>query len=99
MKAKTKNRLLFAVAGLTLAVAVCAGVGTAGKHNAFADMEKPNYYAETYNSGTVIPVKSRTVKYGGKEYTADVIVLAPDGNAYRTENFTATMPGVYTVEY
>ena len=99
MQNKIKKCIWCTCAGIAMMVCVAASGKIALSQNVSAEIETPDYYADTYNCGETFSITTKKVTYNGKEYDADVIIIAPNGNAYRMENFVAAESGLYTVEY
>ena len=97
---KKRNKSLMAVLGGVLAV-TCAsvGLGITMVKSAKAEIQAPNYYKESYYKGETINLTGKKIAYNGKEYDADVLVIAPDGKGYNGESVDLSQVGVYTVEY
>lgn len=97
---KNRNKSLMAVLGGVLAVAcVSVGFGVTTVKPANAEIQVPNYYKESYYKGETINLASKKIAYNGKEYDANVVVIAPDGKGYNGESVDLSQVGVYTVEY
>ena len=90
-----KKKTLFAVAVMASAVIGGAIVATLPASADEADVR----LQEVYALGEQITVPDKMLSDGGEEYPAEVVVVYPNGRAYRTQSFFADQLGRYTVEY
>lgn len=96
---RKKKKIAGIVSGLLAMVCVSTGIGAVASRPSRAETVQADNYNVNYYYGDEISLTGKQVTYQGKQYDADVLLIAPNGNAYAGDSYVFSQAGAYTVEY